>query len=55
MDQSALDVRLVPIGDIAVYSTTSVALSRIEVGAMTPSDLAASYFTTTVVPTDTRL
>jgi hypothetical protein len=33
----------------------SAARSRIEVGIVMPSDLAASYFTTTVVPTDTRL
>ena len=29
--------------------------SRIEVGIAMPGDLAASYFTTTVVPTGTRL
>ena len=37
------------------YSIASAARSRIEVGIVMPSDLAASYFTTTVVPTDTRL
>jgi ABC-type branched-subunit amino acid transport system ATPase component len=30
------------------------ARDRIEVGIVVPSDLAASYFTTTVAPTDTR-
>jgi hypothetical protein len=34
---------------------TSAARGRIEVGMVMPSDLAASHFTTTVVPTDTRL
>src|SRR5262245_61038093 len=37
------------------YSITSAARSRIEVGMVMPSDLGASHFTTTVVPTDTRL
>jgi hypothetical protein len=33
----------------------SAARNRIEPGMVMPSDLAASYFTTTVVPTETRL
>ena len=34
---------------------TAAACGGIEVGTVMPSDLAASYFTTTVVPTGTRL
>jgi hypothetical protein len=37
------------------YSTASASCSKIEAGTVMPSDLAASYFTTTVVPTGTRL
>jgi len=37
------------------YSIASAARSRIEVGIVMPNDLVASYFTTTVVPTGTRL
>jgi hypothetical protein len=53
-------VRQVPIATRTrcsndAYSITSAARSRIEVGVVMPNDLVASYFTTTVVPTDTRL
>ena len=37
------------------YSIMSAAYIKIEVGIVRPGDLAASYFTTTTVPTDTRL
>ena len=38
-----------------VTAPTDPEEERIEVGVVMPSDLVASYFTTTVVPTDTRL